>query len=166
MSIRFPMSSQFHRRPFFITSFFYSGILLSVFFAASLIGCAKHDNRVANYGTPDEAITYGVYSAQTQDGNGFATKISMNPNHTYSKKKFQDACLRMEYKGEWKYLGESLEFHLQEIRKRGDCNSEDWQVDKQDAVNPRIIRNVTTNSFELLDQEEDKPATWVHFKKR
>lgn len=161
MSIRFPMSSQFRLHKNFIAT-----LLIGSFFLLGMMGCAKHNSRVANYGTPDEAITYGVYSAQVQDGNGFSTKLSMNPNHSYSKKKFQDACLRMEYKGDWKYLGESVEFHLQEIRKRNDCNSEDWQVDKQDVTNARIIRNVTTNSFELLDQEEDRAATWMRFQKR
>lgn len=148
------------------SSFRFVKLALLTFGLMGFWNCAKHNNRVANYGTPDEALAFGVYSAQTQDANGFATKLSLNQNHTYSKKKFQDACLRMEYKGEWKYVAESVEFYLAEIRKRTDCNSEDWQIDKPNYTVARSIRKATTNSFELLDQEEDSAATWVKYLKR
>ena len=72
----------------------------------------------------------------------------------------------VETKGEWKCDHESIEFKLMEIRKRADCNSENWQIEKQEKTNSRLIRNMTLTSFDLLDQEEDASAQWVRFVKR
>jgi hypothetical protein len=133
---------------------------------ASLLGCAKHGTKTAKFGTSDEILSAGVYSAQNQDAGGLATKLSLNQNHTYSRKKFQGPCLLMENRGEWKSDHDAIEFHLTEIRKRSDCNTEDWQVEKMDNTLSRMLRNVTPNSFDLLDQEEEVSAQWVRFIKR
>jgi hypothetical protein len=137
-----------------------------VCYAGFLSGCAKHGSRTASFGSSDDLLSYGVYSAQSQDASGMATKLSLNQNNTYSRKKFQGACLLAENKGEWKADHDAIEFRLQEVRKRNDCNSEDWRVEKVDRSISRMLRNVTTKSFDLLDQEEDVSAQWVRFIKR
>jgi hypothetical protein len=129
-------------------------------------GCAKHSTRTASFGSPDEMLTYGVYSSQAPDAAGMATKLSLNQNNTYSRKKFQGACLLSENKGEWKGDHESIEFRMLETRRRPDCSSENWQVEKVDKTASRLVRNMTTNSFDLLDQEEDAAAQWIRFVKR
>ncbi len=137
--------------------------LATVFFVAN---CAQHSTRTATFGTSNDIVNYGVYSAQKQDAGGMATKLSLNQNNTYSRKKFQSACLLVENKGEWKGDHESIEFHLTEVRKRNDCNSENWEIEKVDRKATRIIRNMTTNSFDMLDQEDDSSAQWVRYVKR
>jgi Ser-tRNA(Ala) deacylase AlaX len=106
-----------------------------------------------------------VYTATVLD-SGLSVKLSLNQNNTYSKKKFQGSCFLMEYKGEWKCDNESIDFNLQEIRTRPDCNSENWQVQKAEKSTHRMIRMVTTTSFEVLDQEEATSNEWVKFVKR
>jgi hypothetical protein len=72
----------------------------------------------------------------------------------------------MEYKGDWKCDNESIEFALEEIRHRPDCNSESWQTEKTRKQTHRMIRSVTTTSFELLDQDSTTSAEWIRFVKR
>lgn len=132
--------------------------------SALLVACASP--KTATFGSASNILSYGVYSAQGQDPNGLAVKISLNPNNTYSRKKFQGPCLLTENKGEWKSTNETIEFRLQEARSRNDCGTEDWQVEKTDKKTERMIRNVTTNSFELLDQDEQTSAEWQKFVKR
>ena len=71
----------------------------------------------------------------------------------------------VESKGEWKGDEQEIEFRLQEVRIRPDCDTEDWQVEKKDLTSPRMLRNVTTRSFELLDQDENTSAEWQKFVK-
>src|SRR5882672_7744049 len=93
--------------------------LLSLF---AIAGCARKVSRTANFGTPDNVLSYGVYTAATMD-SGLSVKLSLNQNNTYSKKKFQGSCFLIEYKGDWKCDNESIDFRLQEIRHRPDCNT-------------------------------------------
>ena len=143
----------------------FSFAIAAVFGLASLTGCAKHSTKIATFGSSSELLAYGVYSAQGQDNRGMATKLSLNQNYTYSRKKFQGPCLLIEERGEWKSDQEAINFRLTEIRKRDDCNSEDWRVEKMDTPTSRMLRNVTTNSFDLLDQEDDASAQWIRFLK-
>lgn len=139
---------------------------LSLAFAAMLFaGCARKVSRTANFGTPDNVLSYGVYTATVLD-SGLSVKLSLNQNNTYSKKKFQGSCFLMEYKGEWKCDNESIDFNLQEIRTRPDCDTENWQVQKAEKNTHRLIRMVTTSSFEVLDQEDATSNEWVKFVKR
>jgi hypothetical protein len=136
--------------------------------AAALLlfsGCTRQPTRTANFGTPDNVLSYGVYTASTLD-SGLSIKLSLNQNNTYSKKKFQGSCFIMEYKGEWKCDNESIEFHLTEVRRRPDCNTEDWQSQKVEKTSRRLIRGVTTMSFDLLDQDDQSSDEWVKFVKR
>lgn len=129
-----------------------------------LSSCSK-TSRTANFGTPDNVLSYGVYTAATLD-LGLSVKLSLNQNSTYSKKKFQGSCFIAESKGKWSCDNESIEFHLSEIRSRPDCNTEDWQSQKADKTSRRHIRSLTTNSFELLDQDDQSSDEWVKFAKR
>jgi hypothetical protein len=72
----------------------------------------------------------------------------------------------MEYKGDWKCDNESVDFTLQEIRHRPDCHSESWETEKVGRSTHRLIRSVTTSSFELLDQDDTTSAQWIKFVKR
>lgn len=139
--------------------------LLLLAAAVCLPGCARKVSRTANFGTPDNVLSYGVYTAATLD-SGLSVKLSLNQNNTYSKKKFQGSCFLIEYKGDWKCDNETISFTLQEIRSRPDCNTENWQAEKVAKSTQRLIRMVTTNSFELLDQDEASSAEWVKFVKR
>jgi hypothetical protein len=130
-----------------------------------LAGCARKVSRTANFGTPQNVLSYGVYTATTLD-SGLSVKLSLNQNGTYSKKKFQGSCYLMEYKGDWTCDNESIDFMLQEIRHRPDCNSETWETEKAGRSTRRLIRSVTTTSFELLDQDEATSAEWIKFVKR
>ena len=56
-----------------------------------LAGCARKVSRTANFGTPENVLSYGVYTATTLD-SGLSVKLSLNQNGTYSKKKFQGSC--------------------------------------------------------------------------
>jgi hypothetical protein len=128
-------------------------------------GCARNVSRTANFGTPDNVLSYGVYTATSLD-SGLSVKLSLNQNGTYSKKKFRGSCFVMEYKGDWKCDNETIDFALEEIRHRPDCNSESWQTEKTAKQTRRMIRSVTTTSFELLDQDSTSSAEWVKFVKR
>jgi hypothetical protein len=130
---------------------------------AALCGCAKKTVRTA--GTPDNVLSYGIYTATSLD-SGLSVKLSLNQTATYSKKKFQGSCFITEYKGEWACDNESVDFHLTEIRQRPDCNTEDWRSDKVDKHTRRLIRSVTVTSFELLDQDDQSSDEWVKFVKR
>lgn len=136
-------------------------LVMLLFFA----GCTRQPTRTANFGTPDNVISYGVYTATTLD-SGLSVKLSLNQNKTYSKKKFQGTCYLMEYKGEWSCDNESIAFHLSEVRHRPDCSTEDWQSEKTDRSSRRLIRGVTTTSFDLLDQDDQSSDQWVKFVKR
>lgn len=149
-----------------IFGFFSSFLVPLTIGLAVFSGCAKHTSRTASFGSSENLLAYGVYSAQNQDANGLSTKLSLNQNGTYSRKKFKSACLLAETRGQWKSDHESLEFRLSEIRKRNDCSTEDWQEDKVEKTTILSLRNVTTNSFEILDQEEEVSAHWVRFNKR
>ncbi|MEO6098162.1 MAG: hypothetical protein ABIW76_21850 [Fibrobacteria bacterium] len=128
-------------------------------------GCARQATRTANFGTPDNVLSYGVYTAAVLD-SGLSVKLSLNQNGTYSKKKFQGSCFLIEYKGEWSCDNASIEFHLSEIRQRPDCSNEDWRSEKKDRTSRRLIRGVTTTSFDLLDQDVQSSDEWVKFVKR
>ena len=130
-----------------------------------LAGCSRSVSRTANFGTPDNVLSYGVYTATVMD-SGLSVKLSLNQNSTYSKKKFQGSCFLIEYKGDWKCDNESIAFRLQEIRHRPDCNTENWQSEKAEKDTRRLIRMVTTTSFELLDQDDASSDEWVKFVKR
>jgi hypothetical protein len=130
----------------------------------SLSSCSKA-SRTASFGTPENVLSFGVYTAATLD-SGLSVKLSLNQSGTYSKKKFQGSCFVSESKGEWSSDNEAMEFHLMEIRTRPDCNTEDWQTQKADKRSRRHIRSVTTNSFELLDQDDRSSDEWVKFVKR
>ncbi len=134
---------------------------LLLFFA----GCARQPTRTANFGTPDNVLSYGVYTASTLD-SGLSVKLSLNQNNTYSKKKFRGSCFIMEYKGEWSCDNGSIEFHLTEARHRPDCGNEDWQTEKADKTSRRLVRGVTTMSFDLLDQDDQSSDEWIKFVKR
>jgi hypothetical protein len=136
-------------------------LLLLLIFA----GCSRQPTRTANFGTPDNVLSYGVYTAATLD-SGLSVKLSLNQNRTYSKKKFQGTCFLMEYKGEWSCDNESIDFHLTEVRLRPDCSTEDWKSEKSDRSSRRLIRGVTTTSFDLLDQDDQSSDQWVKFVKR
>lgn len=130
----------------------------------ALAGCAK-GGKTATFGSGQDLLGYGEYVAQTMDPTGHKLKIKLNQNNTYTKQKYQGACLLVETKGEWKSTNEMMEFSLQEIRRRDDCDSEAWQTEKTERVVERNIRNITPKSFELLDQEEQSSAEWVKFVK-
>ena len=128
-------------------------------------GCSRQPTRTANFGTPDNVLSYGVYTATTLD-SGLSVKLSLNQNRTYSKKKFQGTCFLMEYKGEWSCDNEAMDFQLKEVRHRPDCNTEDWRSEKVERSSRRLIRGVTTTSFDLLDQDDQSSDQWVKFVKR
>jgi hypothetical protein len=130
---------------------------------ALLCGCTKKTIRTA--GTPDNVLSYGIYTATTLD-SGLSVKLSLNQTNTYSKKKFQGSCFIIEYKGDWTCDNASVDFHLTDIRQRPDCNTEDWRSDKVDKHTRRLIRSVTVTSFELLDQDDQSSDEWVKFVKR
>jgi hypothetical protein len=130
-----------------------------------LAACAPKVLRTATYGTPDNVLAYGIYSAETLD-SGLAVKLSLNQSGTYSKKKFRGACLVAEYKGGWQCDNQAIDFDLQEIRYRPGCETEAWRTDKVAKHSRRLIRSVTTTSFELLDQDSVSSDEWVKFVKR
>jgi hypothetical protein len=130
-----------------------------------LCGCTRQPTRTASFGTPDNVLSYGVYTAAVLD-SGLSVKLSLNQNSTYSKKKFQGSCFLIEYKGEWSCDNSSIEFHLSEVRQRPDCSTEDWRSQKMDRTSRRLIRGVTTTSFDLLDQDDQASDEWVKFVKR
>ena len=130
-----------------------------------LSACARQPTRTANFGTPDNVLSYGVYTAAVLD-SGLSVKLSLNQNNTYSKKKFRGSCFVMEYKGDWSCDNGSIEFHLTEARHRPDCNAEDWQTEKIEKTSRRLIRGVTNMSFDLLDQDDETSDQWVKFVKR
>lgn len=140
--------------------------VLFAWFTLVLAGCAGHGSRTASFGSSQDLLGYGVYTAQAQDSAGMSVKLSLNQNGTYSKKRLHGNCLVLENKGEWKSDNENITFHMTEVRKRPDCTAEDWQVEKVDKSAARMIRNMTVNSFELLDQEEQSSAEWIRFVKR
>lgn len=131
----------------------------------ALAGCAK-GGKTATFGSGKDLLGYGEYSAQGVNATGHMTRIKLNQNRTYTKKKFLGPCLLAESQGEWKATNEMIEFRLQEIRQRPGCDTEQWQVEKSDKVTERNLRNITPQSFELLDQEESSSAEWVKFIKR
>lgn len=140
-------------------------LVLLILALGALAGCARKVSRTANFGTPENVLSYGVYTATTLD-SGMSVKLSLNQSGTYSKKKFQGSCYLMEYKGDWKCDNESIDFTLEEIRHRPDCNTEAWVTEKVGKSTHRMIRSVTTTSFELLDQEDASSAQWIKFVKR
>lgn len=140
---------------------------LSLAFLAAfgLAGCSPTVSRTATFGTPNHVLSYGVYTATTLD-SGLSVKLSLNQNGTYSKKKFRGSCYIMEYKGDWTCDNSAVEFDLQEIRHRLGCETEAWESRKADKHSRRLIRSVTTTSFELLDQDSSSSDEWVKFVKR
>src|SRR3954470_13494267 len=90
-------------------------------FLLLLPGCTRKITRTA--GTPDNILPYGVYTATVLD-SGLSVKLSLNQTNTYSKKKFQGSCFVIEYKGDWSCDNDAVDFHLEEIRHRPDCNTE------------------------------------------
>jgi hypothetical protein len=144
----------------------YSAFAICAIGALAFAACGgKSASRTANFGTPDNVLSYGVYTASTLD-SGLSTKLSLNQNGTYSKKKFRGSCFVIEYKGEWAWDNDAVDFHLQEIRHRPDCGTEEWQTEKTDKKARRLIRGVTTTSFDLLDQDNQSSDEWVKFVKR
>lgn len=131
----------------------------------ALAACAK-GGKTATFGSGKDLLGYGEYSAQGVNSAGHMTRIKLNQNRTYTKKKFLGPCLLVESSGEWKATNEVIEFRLQEVRQRPSCETEQWQVEKADKVTERDLRNITPQSFELLDQEESSSAEWVKFIKR
>jgi hypothetical protein len=143
-------------------------VLAALFMAAALAvlaGCAR-GGKTATFGSGEDLISYGEYSAQDPGTSGQAVRLKLNPNGTYLKRRFQGKCLLSESSGEWSATNESMEFRTREMRRRPDCSTEQWQVEKEVRVAERIIRNITTNSFELLDQDEQSAAEWLRFSKR
>lgn len=132
--------------------------------AMALAGCAR-GGKTATFGSGEDMLGYGEYSAQKVDATGHMTRIKLNQNNTYVKKKFLGPCLLVESKGEWEATNEMIEFKLQEIRQRPNCDTEQWQSEKSDRRTERNLRNITPKSFELLDQEENSSAEWVKFVK-
>jgi hypothetical protein len=131
--------------------------------ALALCGCYK-GGKTATFGSAEDMLGYGEYSSQ-QDASGQMTRIRLNQNNTYVKRKFQGRCLLVESKGEWEATNEMMEFKLQEIRQRPNCDTEQWVSEKSDRRTERNLRNITPKSFELLDQEENSSAEWVKFVK-
>ena len=127
--------------------------------------CSPNVSRTANFGTAASTLAYGVYTATTLD-SGLSVKLSLNQNGSYSKKKFRGSCFIIEYKGDWKSDNEAIAFSLREVRSRPDCHTEDWQSVKAERSSSRLVRSVTTTSFELLDQGESVSAHWIRFVKR
>jgi hypothetical protein len=128
-------------------------------------GCAK-GGKTATFGSGEDLISYGEYSAQDPGASGQVVRLKLNQNGTYVKRRLQGTCLLSESSGEWSATNESMEFRTQEMRRRPDCSTEQWQVEKEARRSERIIRNITTNSFELLDQDELSAAEWLRFSKR
>jgi hypothetical protein len=133
-------------------------------FALSVSGCAR-GGKTATFGSGEDMLGYGEYSAQKVDATGHMTRIKLNQNNSYVKKKYLGPCLLVESKGEWEATTNLIEFRLQEIRQRSSCETEQWVIEKSDRRAERNLRNVTPNSFELLDQEENSSAEWVKFVK-
>lgn len=136
--------------------------------AASLLfltACAKHTGRTATFGSPQDILSYGVYTAATLD-SGYSVKLNLNQNETYSKKKFLGSCFVMEYKGTWTCDNESIQFHLTEFRQRPNCETGEWTSTRVDKSARRLIRSVSPKSFDLLDQEEQSSDSWIKFVKR
>jgi hypothetical protein len=132
-------------------------------FCLALSGCAK-GGKTATFGSSEDTLGYGEYSTR-QDSAGQMTRIKLNQNNTYVKRKFQGPCLLAESKGEWEATNEMIEFKLQEIRQRPSCGTEQWVTEKSNRRTERNLRNITPKSFELLDQEENSSAQWVKFVK-
>jgi hypothetical protein len=129
-----------------------------------LAGCAK-GGKTATFGSGEDLLAYGEYSAKAPNASGHLIRLKLNQNGTYIRKKFLGPCQVSESKGEWSATNEAIEFRLQEIRQRPDCQSEQWVSEKSDKVSERDISNITPTSFELLDQEESSEAEWVKFVK-
>lgn len=133
--------------------------------ALALTGCHK-GGKTATFGSGEDMLGYGEYSAQKPDAAGHMIRIKLNQNNTYIKKKFLGPCLLAESRGEWEATNEMIEFKLREIRQRPDCGTEQWVTEKSDRRAERNLRNITPNSFDLLDQEENRSAEWMKFLKR
>ena len=136
---------------------------LALALTGCLTGCHK-GGKTATFGSGEDLLAYGEYSSQ-QDASGHMTRIKLNQNNTYVKKKFLGPCLVAESKGEWEATNEMIEFKLQEIRQRPGCDTEQWASEKSDRRTERNLRNITPKSFEVLDQEENRSAEWVKFVK-
>lgn len=132
---------------------------------AALLGCAK-GGKTATFGSGEDLLGYGEYTATAPNAAGHLIRLKLNQNDTYIRKKYLGACQISESKGEWNASNEVVEFRLQEVRQRPDCQSGQWTTEKSDKVTERNIRNITPSSFELLDQEESSSAEWVKFVKR
>lgn len=133
--------------------------------ALTLCGCYK-GGKTATFGSAEDTLGYGEYSAQNVDASGHMIRIKLNQNNTYIKKKFLGPCLLVESKGAWDATNEMIVFKLQEIRQRPNCETEQWTTEKSDRRTERNLRNITPNSFDLLDQEENSSAEWTKFVKR
>lgn len=133
--------------------------------ALALSACYK-GGKTATFGSSEDTLGYGEYSAQKVDATGHMTRIKLNQNNTYVKKKFLGPCLLAESKGQWEATNEMIEFKLQEIRQRQSCDTEQWVTEKSDRRTERNLRNITPNSFDSLDQEENSSAEWMKFLKR
>ena len=128
--------------------------------ACVALACTK----VATFRPSEDFVSYGVYTAKSQEGGGVTVKLNLNQNNTYSKKRFQGTCLLMENNGKWESGQEYLEFRLHEIRKRESCDGS-WQVEKVDKTARRTIRNITTRAFDMLEEGEATEAEWIKFVK-
>jgi hypothetical protein len=67
-------------------------VLVSIWaLALALTGCYK-GGKTATFGSGEDLLAYGEYSTQ-QDASGHMTRIKLNQNNTYVKKKFLGPCL-------------------------------------------------------------------------
>jgi hypothetical protein len=137
------------------------------FFRACLAmaGCAALAcTKVSTFRPSEDFVSYGVYTAKSQEAGGVTVKLNLNQNNTYSKRRFQGTCLLMENNGKWESGQEYLEFRLREIRRRESCDAS-WQVEKVDKTARRTIRNITTRAFDMLEEGEATEAEWIKFTK-
>jgi len=128
-------------------------------------GCARHSGRTASFGSSDDILSYGVYTATTLD-SGHSVTLSLKRNGAYSRKMFLGSCFVRESRGDWSGDHESIRFDLKEIRRRPGCDTESWNSEKVEKSTRRLIRSLSPGSFDLLDHDEDSSDSWVKFVKR
>lgn len=126
--------------------------------AITLLACTKN----ATFRPSKTFVAPGAYTSQQPDASGFSIRLNLNENNTYTKKKMKGACQVFDSRGKWKSDQEVIEFTLQESRRRPDCDAQ-WEVLQEDRSAERTIRNVTTKSFDMLEEGEQTAAEWIKF---
>ncbi len=137
-------------------------ILAGLAIVALLASCASRSERPEVGGF----VTYGLYFASLPSDPTVTFSLSLSQNKTYTKRRHKDDCLLSETGGIWNADHEGLEFHMDRLRHRGDCDSA-WEEKNEKKVSRRFIRGMSAASFELLDDGDGyMEPEWLTFRKR